>query len=627
MAGRFSVEAVFKAVDRVTAPVRRIQKNVSKMQKGINSGFKAIDNTVGKMGEGVRQAGATAAIGLGLTSAALTKVIRTGATFEQSIVNAAAKFPGQIRKGTAAFTQLSDAAREVGATTEFTATQAAEALNFLAMAGFDAKASVAALPGVVDLATAAQLDLATATDVASDTLGAFGLATKDATQLGINLARVNDVLAKTATTSNTTVTQMFEALRKGGPVATAAGSNLETVSAMIGVMANAGIKAEVAGTAIANGFLNLTTPTSDAARVMRMLGIDTRDARGELLDMPDIIDNINAATKDLTKAQRLSVIESIFGREGLAGTANVIAAGGEQLRQYREQLENSTGAATDMATIMRTTVEGSLKSLGSAVESVMISLFDMQSGPLKDTIDTMTDWVRANEKLIAQNLSEVINDIITNFDDIVTVAQNVVKFTAAFVALTVAVKAGQLAIMLFNGAILTVNATIALGRAAIIAYTAVVKGMPAALAAARVAMLALNIAFNANPIGLMITAVGTLVGLAGGIMVAWGPVADFFEDLWKKITGVVTGAASALRSVGSFIGLIDEEQPAPGAAGAPGMQVLSSQERSNDAVMEAVRVNETRQTAEVVIRDETGRAEMNTEGATPGLKLQLSGGF
>lgn len=641
MAGRFSVEAVFKAVDRMTAPISRMQNRVGRFTRAMGSQFDRLNRNVDKFAAGVRRGALAVTAGLALSTGAMASVISTGADFEQTLVSAAAKFPGEIRRGTAAFEQLELAARQTGATTEFTASQAASALNFLAMAGFDAEASVAALPGVVDLATAAQVDLATATDIASDTLGAFGLATKDAAQLGINLARVNDVIAKTTTTSNTTVEKLFETMRKAGPVATQAGASLETVAAMAGIMANAGIKAEIAGTAIANSFLNLSNPASRATQVMRRLGIQTRNASGDLLDMPDIIDNIRNATKDLSQTQRLATIESIFGREGLAGTANVIASGGDALREYRKQLEGATGAASNMASVMRDTLQGRLNSLNSAVEGVKISIFSMTEGPLADAIEKTTEWVRANEKLIASNVGEFLAGIINNFESIVKWAKRIGIGLAVFFTLATILKT-LILIMTAVNLVMAANPItwIVLGIVALIA----------AIAAAIIWWDEIKAAFLSLPgpvkaaIAVLTGPIGWLIGAASLIMDNWEPIKAFFGDLWggvvnifngalDKITGIVDmvkGKALAIvdtisslgKGVAEFFGFggSDEEETNRGATGP---QIVSPQDR----VARSIEEQRTTSTAEVTIRDETGRAEVTGGQLGPGLALANSGAF
>ena len=195
-------------------------------------------------------------------------------------------------KGSEDFERMALAAKKIGAETEFSTTQAAEGFNFLAMAGFNVDQAIAALPGIVDLATAAQMDLATATDIASDALGSFNMMTDDATKLSGNLTKINDVLARTVTTSNTTISMMFETIKKAAPVGVTAGVSLETFAALTGKLAR-GMKGEVAGTTLKNIFLSLAAQTPKAANALKLLGVTTQDQKGNLRDVIDIFEDIN----------------------------------------------------------------------------------------------------------------------------------------------------------------------------------------------------------------------------------------------------------------------------------------------------------------------------------------------
>jgi len=640
MAGRFSVEAVFKAVDRLTAPVTRMQNRVGKFTRRMERNFTKLNRSVDTFVGGMKQAGVAIVASLALTSGAMANVIGVGADFEQALVSAAAKFPGEIRKGTEAFEQLEQAARKTGATTEFTASQSAQALNFLAMAGFDAESSIAALPGVVDLATAAQVDLATATDVASDSLGAFGLMTKDASQLGRNLARVNDVIAKTTTSANTTVESLFETIKDGAPVATTAGASMETFAALAGELANAGIKGTRAGTTLKNMFLTLSAPGTGAAKILKRLGIQTQDANGDMRDIVDILGDLNKSLDGLGTAERSGVLEGIFGKIPIAGVNVLLASGSDRLREYRKELEDASGASSTMASVMRDTLQGRLNSLKSAVEGVKISIFTMTSGPLSDAIEKTTEWVRANESLIATNVGEFLAKIINNFENIVKWAKRIGIALAVFFTLTTILKTLVLVMTAVNLVmaanpitliVLGIMALIAAIAAAIIWWDeikAAFLGLPGPVKAA--------IAVLAGPIG-------WLIGAAALIMENWEPIKAFFGDLWggvvdifnaavAKIMGVVDkvkNAASAIvdtissigGGVAEFFGFGDEAEEQQ--QGRTGPQVVSPGER----VARSIEEQRTTSAAEVTIRDETGRAEVTGGRLGPGLALQPSGAF
>lgn len=596
MAGRFSVEAVFKAVDRITAPVSRMQNRIGKFTRSTGRGFDKLNRNVGKFTSGIKKGAIAVTAALAVTSTAMAGVIGTGAEFEQTLVNAAAKFPGEIRRGTEAFEQLEAAAKKTGSTTEFTASQAASALNFLAMAGFNAESSVAALPGVVDLATAAQVDLATATDVASDSLGAFGLMTKDASKLGINLARVNDVIAKTTTSANTTVEALFETIKDGAPVATTAGASIETFAALAGELANSGIKGSKAGTTLKNMFLSLSAPGTGAAKILKRLGVSTKDAQGDMRDIVDILGDLNGSLDGLGTADKSGVLEGIFGKIPIAGVNVLLASGSDRLREYRKELEGASGASSKMASVMRDTLQGRLNSLKSAVEGVKISIFSMTSGPLSDVIEKTTAWVRANEQLIATNVGEFIAKIITNLPAIIEWVTWGAKAIAAFMAFSIVLKT-------LVGVLTLVNLVMA-----------------------------------ANPITLIVLAVVAAIAAFTALVVWIDDVAEAFDNMSPFIRAILAPLELVVRTIkfikdafkGGFgdassklavsLGLGGEESATSGGA-AP--QVVSPQER----VARSIEEQRTTSSAEVTIRDESGRAEVTSGSMGPGLSLQPSGAF
>jgi len=211
MAGKqkFTIESVFKAVDRVTGPVGRMGRGVARMARNTERRLDRINQRMNRMGAGIKRGAMVGAVAVGALSAAYGDAIRTGAGYEQSLVSAAARFPGMIRQGTEEFNALDEAARKAGRTTEFTASDGANALKYLAMAGFEAQGAISSLPTLIDLATSAEMELADASDVATDSLGAFRLLTKDPAQLQKNLTRVADVFAMATNRSNMSVAQLF----------------------------------------------------------------------------------------------------------------------------------------------------------------------------------------------------------------------------------------------------------------------------------------------------------------------------------------------------------------------------------------------------------------------------------
>ena len=646
---RFSVEAVFKAVDKITAPVDKMQRRVARFSKSAQRNFSSLDRSISNVNGSIKSLSQKATVGLGVASAAMLKVIDIGADFEQSLVNAAAKMPGEIRKGTKDFALLEEAAKKTGSTTEFSATQAANALNFLAMAGFDAKSSIAALPVVVDLATAAQTDLATASDIATDTLGAFGLSSKNAAVQAKNLTRVSNVLAKTSTSANTSMEQLFEAMKKGGPTATKAGADIETVAAMIGTMANAGIKADVAGTAVQNSFLNLTKPSANAQKIIKRLGIEVLDANKNLRPMADIIDSINSSTKGLSETQKLGVVETLLGREGLAGNITLLSEGGDALRRFTKLNKDATGASKTMADVMRNTVRGSINSLKSAIEGVSIQIFSMNKGPLKDTIDNMTKWVRQNEKMLATKITQFFVDLFDILKNIAKWGDEILITVAAVWALVTALKAFVLVMTVVN--ILMAMNPIGL---IVLGVSVLVIAIIAAIASIISWWDELKAVFKGVwdwAEELSKGAVGWFMSVPGKIMESWAKIGVFFKELWAGIIKIFDDAVLAITSffdsmLNSITDVFNKLSKIPGLANLSFVNDTGFEkeerknERSDDilgqtfspeivstADMITTQINESfeKSVSEVTIKDETGRAEITGGSFGTGLMLLSTG--
>ncbi|HEC61161.1 MAG TPA: phage tail tape measure protein [bacterium] len=331
MANKFTISTTFKAHDRMTKTV-----------KGMNQ-------VVGRLGVLTKRVAKVGIIAFGV---ALGLVTREFVNFDQAITSSSAKF-GDLNlataKGQKQLKELGRIARDVGAATQFSATEAAQGLDYLAMAGFNVEQAIAGLPRVIDLATVGKIDLARATDISSDALGAFNMMVKDSSQLQTNMTRINDVMAKTITSSNTDLEQLFETIKKGAPAFTMAGQSIESFNALAGAMANAGIKGTDAGTSLKNVMLRLAQPAGEAGKILKELGVRTADSSGNFRDVIDILADFEKGLKGMGTEQRTAALKTIFGQRTITGISVLLATGSDALREYRKSLEESTGAAAKMA--------------------------------------------------------------------------------------------------------------------------------------------------------------------------------------------------------------------------------------------------------------------------------------
>lgn len=283
--------------------------------------------------------------------------------------------------------QLKAKAREMGATTKFSATDSADALNYMALAGWKTNDMVKGLPGIMSLAAASGEDLAQVSDIVTDGLTAFGLKAKDS-------GRFADVLAAASANANTNVLGMGDAFKYAAPVAGALGYTIEDTSIAIGLMSNAGIKGEKAGTALRTMFTNLAKPTKAMKNQMEELGISITDSNGEMLPMREVLDQLRDKFSGLSKDQQASAAATIFGKEAMSGALAVINASESDYSKLSKAIDKSEGSANKMSKTMEGGLGGSLRELRSAAEELGLSIFESVQpalkgmvGGLKSTVD------------------------------------------------------------------------------------------------------------------------------------------------------------------------------------------------------------------------------------------------
>jgi TP901 family phage tail tape measure protein len=414
MAVNFAVVNKFTAIDRVSKVFRNMGTASEKFGNKAERSFLKASRAGSRFRDvtkGILAAGAISR-GLSLVERGIAGATTEFVNFDQAITSASAKFKGldlTTKEGIATLNKLKKAARDTGAVTQFSATQAAEGLDFLALAGFDAQQAMAALPGTVNLATVANIDLGMATDIATDSLGAFGLMTKDSIQLQKNLTRVNDVMAKTMATSNTNLEQLFESVAAGAADFTQAGQSMETFNALAGIMANAGKKGEAAGTALRNVMVRLAAPTGEAAKILDKFGVKTQDQAGNFRDVLDILDDFQKGMKGLGTAQKTAAISTVFGLRAQGAINILFKAGTKQMKEYRESLINAAGSSQKMADIMRGSILNRLKSLQSALIELAFKVFVKFEKRGGAAIEAITEAIRKfDPSMIINGIESVI---------------------------------------------------------------------------------------------------------------------------------------------------------------------------------------------------------------------------
>lgn len=412
------------------------------------------------------------------------------------------------------FDQLRNKAREMGAKTKFSATEAAQAMSYMAMAGWDNKQMLDGIDGIMNLAAASGEDLALTSDIVTDAITAFGLSADDS-------AHFADVLAATASSANTNVAMMGETFKYAAPIAGTLGYSVEDTALAIGLMANNGIKGSQAGTALRSGLTRLASPTKEVIDGMDMLGLSIEDVQGKSLD--ETLKIFRDKFKDLDGTQQAQAASMIFGKNAMSGMLGIIQASESDYKKLSQAISGADGAANDMAATMQDNLGGDLEKLKSAAEELAISFGELLMPALRDVVDNVRDFV---DRLIEMpdSTKQVILDI------------------AAFVAAL--------------GPIIWLVGKISSGIGLVAGALAVMQG---SFVGATPAMIGLAKMFGgiksaASALGTFITGHFVPIAIVGGLVAAayliykhWDEIKEYLSKVWESIKEIATNIWTSLK--------------------------------------------------------------------------------
>lgn len=351
-------------LDKISQATDKLDKDLGKVR---DAGAKVTD-----VGKSLTAGVTTPLVGMGAA------VLKTAGDFESSM--------NSVRAVTGAtgveLDQMSDLAREMGSTTQFSASESAAAMEFLGMAGLDTTQIMDALPGTLSLAAAGGLELADAADISTNILSGMNMEVSE-------LGHLNDVLADASRSANTDVQQLGMGMKQVAPVASGLGFELEETTAALGFLADAGIQGEQGGTLLRSAMSQLINPTAQAGQKLAEMGVQATEADGSARPLADIMRDFEAAGADASDMMQ------IFGTEAGPAMIALLNRGGDDLEGFTSQLENSAGTAEEMADIKMEGLSGQLKSLASAAEGLMLAIAD--SGLLDtvtDLVEKITEWVQ-----------------------------------------------------------------------------------------------------------------------------------------------------------------------------------------------------------------------------------------
>ena len=385
----------------------KITTDTSGLEKGIGVAKRGMSGLTKTLGGGVAKAAKVGMAAIGTATAAVgafaASSVKVGMGFDASMSQVAATMGKTVDE----IGELRDFAQEMGRTTAFSATQAADALNYMALAGYDAQTSMEMLPNVLNLAAAGSMDLARASDMITDTQTAFGISLERTTQMV-------DEMAKAASTGNTSVEQLGDAFLtvgglaqelNGGFVKLADGTKapvdgVQELEIALTAMANAGVKGSEAGTHMRNMLMKLSSPTSEGAAQMEALGVSVFDAEGNMRSLHDIMGDLNGALGDLTQEQKIQAISDLFNARDLASAEALLGAVEQDWDKIGASILDAEGAADKMAKTQLDNLAGDITLFKSALEGAQIAISDGLVPSLRDFVQFGTSGIsRVTEAL------------------------------------------------------------------------------------------------------------------------------------------------------------------------------------------------------------------------------------
>jgi TP901 family phage tail tape measure protein len=443
MAGRFSIEAFFKAIDGFSAPVAKMQTGLTKFTRSASVGLGQLNGGVDKAMGALKALGAaTVAVGL-VGGAAMLHVGEAGAHFEQAITNVGAvmgKNRGQIQ-------ELEKEAMRLGVVTQFSSSEVADAMEMMARKGFDSKEILAGIPGVLNAVAASGEGMAEVSTVVGSAIRGFGL---EASQTD----KVANILAFTAEKTGARITEMGEALSIAAPTAKTLGVSIEDTATAVGLLQKMGIDASTAGSATATMLAKISKPSKEAADKMAAMGIKFKDSKGNMLAFRDVLGQfIKVGDKAGGNMDRMAFFAELVGLRGdkaALGLADMAKSG--DFDKLADGVRNVGDYAGKVAKIRMDTTMGSWKLLTSTVEVLETKLFNLKSGALRGVIDGTNAWIAANQDLIVQKVQDTIAGIADNLPKIVMWGERIGKIVGVFTAVAVAIKLVAAAQWVWNAA-------------------------------------------------------------------------------------------------------------------------------------------------------------------------------
>ena len=497
---------------------------------------KAGAQTLNKGLETAAKVGATAVAAAGGAVVAFgASAVKAGSQFDSSMSQVAATMGTTVDN----IQNLRDFAMEMGSSTAFSASQAADALNYMALAGYDADKSMSMLPSVLNLAAAGGIELAYASDMVTDASSALGLSEKET-------AAMIDQMAKASSKSNTSVSQLGEAMLTIGATARSVKGGTVELSTLLGVLADNGIKGSEGGTKLRNMIMSLQNPTKDGAAALEQLGVEIYDSTGNMRSMIDILADFQGGMADLDQASKDSLINDIFNKQDAAAVNALIGTTTQHFKALSIEIQNSGGAAEAMAETQLDNLTGDMTLFKSALEGAQIALSDALTPALREVVEQGTNGLgKLTEKFQSAEFAEKMGEI---GEKLGVIAEKVVDFL-----INLDWDSVLDGIVSAISAIAEVLMFVIDHLDVIVPIVKVLIGLLIALKAIQlavtIAQTAMNLVFLVNPIGFLI---GLIAALVAAFVYLWNNSEDFrnfWIGMWDNIKNVFSNVVDFFRKV------------------------------------------------------------------------------
>ena len=427
------------------------------------------------------------------------------------------------------FEQLRNKAKEMGEKTKFSASEAAEAMNYMAMAGWKTSDMLKGISGIMNLAAASGEDLATTSDIVTDALTAFGLSASESSHFA-------DVLAATSSNANTNVALMGESFITAAPAAAALGYSAEDTSLAIGLMANAGIKGSEAGTSLRAGLLRLASPTAEAKAAMEKYGITLTDANGKMLPFKNVMEQLRQKMSGLSETEKTAALTAMFGKNAFSGWAAVVNGSDKDFNKLSGAISNCDGVSQKMADEMNNNLGGQLIILKSQLQGIAISIGD-----------TLVPVMR---KIVAvvQKVADWFNHLSESQKRWVVYIGVTVAALGPIIAVIGALAAAIGAIIAFAAPLAAVIGVIAAIVATVVAFIAIIKNIPTAWKELKESAKNWWEGMKADLQAFAQFFINIWHGITGAVIAKWNAIKAGAQAIWNGIKSLIAGVVNGIKA-------------------------------------------------------------------------------